>query len=564
MENKKETKYLSEVINYKEDIAPYRLIQIYSGVGSGKNYWVQTLAEQGKNILFITSRKITAEVQDENIRGIKVDLDNWHRHTINGEPVGGNQYVVSRTNAWIAYFARNTYDPEDTKTHIWKYFDYIFLDEAHSVVTDATFADSSFQVWRFMAWVAAHKSFKCKVILMSGTPEPIQQLIPIKTREKEWFKYLDYFEQCNHVEPKAVIIRHENKPRAIAKEIIEYYEKDERIIYFASSITNMKYLVEDLLKQGIAMDDIGISFTDESHNGDFDDKMIKRKETIEDCLKTIEYLPDYVRIFLTTTKNKEGINIQNGDIKVMFAESSQRAELVQMAGRVRSGLDELIVMYNMARNYNDVRNKWRRDFAKESLDHVYNVYNSYIEGNKLPTPKQIIADIEESFPYMRYDFFQQKFLVFDGRIKGEDLVTKDSKKLAEWIESWNDERVIDSKGIILPSGETEFKKEWFPYSIVSLAEKPPTDMEIAKNVMDNYFKEHSDLFEKIISKDERDKIVADLNVLLKERIDDYKEYSQANSLLKKGGYEVVEAGKHGSGNYRIQLIEADLSDATKN
>ena len=191
------TKHLSEVIDYEQDIEPYRLIQIYSGVGSGKNYWVQKLAEQGKNILFITSRKITAEVQDENIRGIKVDLDNWHRHTINGEPVGGNQYVVSRTNAWVAHFARNIYDPDDIKTHIWKYFDFIFLDEAHSIVTDATFADSSFDVWRFMSWVATNnkydrcekcgsnekcgiedkseskdKSKRCKVILMSGTPDP--------------------------------------------------------------------------------------------------------------------------------------------------------------------------------------------------------------------------------------------------------------------------------------------------------------------------------------------------------------------------------------------------------
>ena len=50
-------KYLSEVIDYQRDIEPYRIIQIYSGVGSGKNHWVKTLAEQGFNILLITSRK---------------------------------------------------------------------------------------------------------------------------------------------------------------------------------------------------------------------------------------------------------------------------------------------------------------------------------------------------------------------------------------------------------------------------------------------------------------------------------------------------------------------------
>ena len=69
--------------------------------------------------------------------------------------------------------------------------------------------------------------------------------------------------------------------------------------------------------------------------------MLDKKKQIEESLKTAELLPDDVKIFLTTTKNKEGINIQNDDVKIMFAESSQRAELIQMAGRVRNGLDEL-------------------------------------------------------------------------------------------------------------------------------------------------------------------------------------------------------------------------------
>ena len=34
---------LSQVIHYDTDIAPYRLIKIYSGVGSGKNYFVDRL-----------------------------------------------------------------------------------------------------------------------------------------------------------------------------------------------------------------------------------------------------------------------------------------------------------------------------------------------------------------------------------------------------------------------------------------------------------------------------------------------------------------------------------------
>ena len=35
--------YLSEVIDYERDIEPYGFIQIFSGVGSGKNYFINKL-----------------------------------------------------------------------------------------------------------------------------------------------------------------------------------------------------------------------------------------------------------------------------------------------------------------------------------------------------------------------------------------------------------------------------------------------------------------------------------------------------------------------------------------
>lgn len=40
-------RYLSDVISYQNDIEPYRFIQIYSGVGSGKNGWIRKLAQEG-------------------------------------------------------------------------------------------------------------------------------------------------------------------------------------------------------------------------------------------------------------------------------------------------------------------------------------------------------------------------------------------------------------------------------------------------------------------------------------------------------------------------------------
>ena len=38
-----ERKHLSEVIDYDRDIAPYRVLEVVSGVGSAKNYWVENV-----------------------------------------------------------------------------------------------------------------------------------------------------------------------------------------------------------------------------------------------------------------------------------------------------------------------------------------------------------------------------------------------------------------------------------------------------------------------------------------------------------------------------------------
>ena len=55
--------YVSDVIKYEQDIEPYRMIQIYAGVGAGKNAWVAKLVESGKRVLLVTSRKATADAQ---------------------------------------------------------------------------------------------------------------------------------------------------------------------------------------------------------------------------------------------------------------------------------------------------------------------------------------------------------------------------------------------------------------------------------------------------------------------------------------------------------------------
>lgn len=228
-----ETKYLSDVINYENDIEPYQIIEIYSGVGSGKNYWVEKLASEGKSILFITSRKVTAQAQAKKMSGKRwIDLD-----ALGQEGIGSKkQNLVVVTNAGLEHFVKEKYDESDEKTHIWKYFDLIVLDEAHSLTTDATFTDSPFHVKDFLKWVQVHDE-RCKIIFMTGTPEPIEWAFSDETRNGPSFNYLDLYDVCNHVDPKDVYLW---PSEWIAENIADELKEGSRIIYFANSITRME------------------------------------------------------------------------------------------------------------------------------------------------------------------------------------------------------------------------------------------------------------------------------------------------------------------------------------
>ena len=69
MENINDKKvYLCDAINYAQDIEPFPLVKIYSGVGSGKSHFAAKMVTGSKkygipeqNVLIITSRRAKVE-----------------------------------------------------------------------------------------------------------------------------------------------------------------------------------------------------------------------------------------------------------------------------------------------------------------------------------------------------------------------------------------------------------------------------------------------------------------------------------------------------------------------
>ncbi len=538
-------KYLSEVIDYERDIEPYSLIEIYAGVGAGKNHWVTDLVEQqGKSILLITSRKATAQAQANEIDG-----DRWinsERLSCQGIGIKSQKKVVV-TNAGLEKFVKEKYDPNNEKTHIWKYFDLIILDEAHSLVTDATFTDSPFYVMDFLNWVYRHDKH-CKIILMTGTPEPIEEMFSEKTKQSPNFNYLNLYAECNHVDPKNVYLW---PSTWIDENIADEIRAGSRMVYFANSITRMTELVTALIKQGIDETCIGIAYSDPSPRN-FPASLLEKKEVIRQALLNEKKIPQEIKIFLTTSQNKEGVNIEDDDINIMFSESSERSSLIQMAGRVRKGVDILAIIYDARQHSSRItETSMLLDYC--CLDGV----RDFWEIACITDLSKGIQDIEKKFDNIRYSYFKKNFFYYLGRELGIEQARADARFLKKCIEEWDWPPIVenDDSGISKGRGFRCFE-QWFPYSKVSCWYPTKTrlqgdDENLKSNVRE--FLENSAYCGKMLSKSEKQEFLAALNDALSSWPFDYGALdikipvNQCNRFLNKFGYELAYVPKKRKG-----------------
>ena len=540
-----EGKYLSEVIDFKKEIAPYRIIQIYSGVGSGKNYWVESLAKEGYRILLITSRKATADAQAKKLKGTRwVDLDEIAQQ---GFGVKAQKKVIV-TNAGIEQFIKKKYIPDDEKTHIWKYFDFIILDEAHSLVSDATFSDSPFHVHKFLKFFQ-NNAKKCKLVFMTGTPEPIAHFFPEKLQNSAQYNYLNVYNQCKHVDPEEVYLY----PSSNIEKVLQYnLQKGDRIIYFANSITKIESMVANLCNLGVDENCIGVAYADKNKRK-FPKAILDRKDFIRESLIKDEILPPEIQLFISTSQNKEGININNDDIKIMVSESCDRASLIQMAGRVRKGLEVLVILYDAPQHPQTITDV-DIEIDRWCLRNVQNFWE-YYEFTSENTEE--INIIEKKFPSIRYDYLKQKFSFYFGRKWGFEQIGQDQRYLKTCIATWTDNPEYISCDCMEGQGERDFKK-WFPHSEVEFYYNISIDkqMNILRKKI-NEFIETNKYMQKEITKVEKAALIDHLNRILEELGLDYRTLGikvpvkQLNPFLKKFGYTISDVPGHRKGTLFI-------------
>ena len=399
LKNESELPHLSDAISYETDIAPYQYIHIYAGVGSGKNTFINRFVNGDHKykipkmiVLVITSRRskadelhadeeaeyaccvgkwgnMTSEVYDEG------DLERFKEHLRTIQCEWGEQSFyqqsVACTNAFIEAYIKNVYDPNDPGTHLWNLFDMIVVDEFHSLVMDASYQSSPFYV-NSLIWeisrrfhLAEQKASGeiddpedtiapplCKhLILMTGTPTTVKKY-PVPDIKPH---ILDMMDTCINVAPKNIWFLDMKQARELMTKLLE---QNKRCIYFANHV-----LYPENFITGTTIDPsaVAVSFSDKKRRDaltaaakiDPDDRNEEQKilaqiytnmVEAENSITTSSSIPPRFKLWITTSRNKEGINIKDKDINNIFVESHNISDIIQMAGRVRHGAENLYII----------------------------------------------------------------------------------------------------------------------------------------------------------------------------------------------------------------------------
>lgn len=492
---------VSDVLDYERDIKGKRLVRLRAGVGAGKNYWVRHLPEKHPDlqILMITSRKNVAEAEAFQLgtdckihtsRLINIRDREWYTDYT------GNLLIC--TNGYIEHFFKNIFDIQKQQTHLWDKFDLIIVDEVHALTSDASFADSPFYVERFIHH-ALRLNSNCDILVMSGTPTPTDWLFT----DEHWgtqYASIDLYDKCIHLVPDSVFLMcHE----AVPERIHALWSHGKRLIYFINSVKKMAELVKALQREGIPLSDMGIAFSSSDNADLLPSELLDSKELIRQHLVQESRIPAEVKIFISTSQNKEGISIIDDDIKYMFSESHNKADLEQMAGRVRgnpdtgTGLHGLIVVYNAPEhpsNFTFLDKEFDRHLVPHAMDILKKHENAVVaSGHSYSFLKDVDA-VHKKHPFLRYDSIGRSFVFYQAREECDQQENDNRSTLRSLIELHEDHLYYElvPGGILHVTGGYELKRTWFPYSRLYRSPGPSvTPQEKARSELLSYLQDNN-------------------------------------------------------------------------
>lgn len=557
--------YLMDTIDYDTDIEPYRFVKIYAGVGSGKNYFIDALAKGGvvkhsdgskleaKSVLLITSRrakvdeqlKVETAVYDPQIGIFDFDPSYWY---IDLDPRYEDYYVSPKiklsdlngfgentvyarncalTNSKVEHYFRKYYMPAESSTHPWERFDMIVIDEAHAMLADASYQSAPFYVRRLIE-ETLKRSEKCKVIAMTGSPHVLRGYGLFDEAHE-----IDRMEVCRSVIPESIRFIKTEVARSLQKRMIV---DNVPFVAFYNHINPIFSLIDDVpanKRSGVVA-----SFSDTEKlrrlAKNYEGISKQSKDAVSQLAKT-QQLPETVTAFLTTAKNKEGINIKNWNFNTMFVEAHNEIDVVQMCGRLRNGVDTLYIVADSVEHYDD-ENVYEALFSEdEKLLSAVNDYFARLEiqckrstdelemvpANNYKELGMFIDYIHTKFPYLRFDYFTNQFIYYPERKTGRAY--------------YFDQRMKYELASHTTRGLISLAKTWYHNVEISVGFRPDGDIQA---VVDGYLIRENWLDGKREIRDtERVEILGALNQITGENI------KQLGSLLKRYGYTIIMTNK---------------------
>ncbi len=399
------SRYLADVFEIDDYISQgITKIFIISGVASGKSSWVKNVLSQKGSVLFVTSRKAKAEA-DKNDSSF-TDVINWNTYD--------NQTVI--TNAKLAsLIERRAVNGLQELNDFINHFDYIVIDEVHSIATDSLFADSCSTVLAFIEYVA---ELDKPIVCMTGTPAPIQFYF-----EENGWCILDYLKICNYVKPERITMVMNHSVVSEIKNAIT----GSTVVYFANRTNTITKKAKELIETGIVKPyELAISVSKSRETEYFKDLENTFKDTnirnaiidasgkVYESIIENKCLPNECRILFSTSTLKEGIDIENESM-VLFCENHDISNLIQYFGRARKGNAKVFVVEDSA-NYpieSDEElyfyaNKQETNAANEYLQNDFKQRSQSLINKDLYMLRKHITHN----PYIYYDVIKREFKTF--------------------------------------------------------------------------------------------------------------------------------------------------------
>lgn len=417
-------KHLNEVVDIDMELSKHgNKILIIAGVGAGKTTWVtKSLALKG-SVLFVTSRRI------------KADADSHHTCFSNEINYLESINHTLITNAKLASeIKRLSEDPHKNVDDFMNLYDYIVIDEVHSIVTDSGFAEHCPTVLSYIEYAVEKQK---NVIAMTGTPEPI-----IDYFKHDRWHIIDYSDICKYVHPEKLILT----TRQSVSSIIARYWNDRKIIYFANRTDTIidfcKHILEnnDIAAQNIA------TIVAKSSEEDF---YKKRQKEIPNCFNAISessecvyesiiserLIPEPCKILFATSALREGIDIKNQGI-VMICENHVLSNLIQYFGRARKR-GCIVYVIEDAVDYPSAANPLLYKYAVTNETECANKFlMGLVENNER---HGFIEYIEKSNPYIYYDVISKNFNIFALKYDEEQRIARNinwKKQILSYCQKW--------------------------------------------------------------------------------------------------------------------------------